>query len=384
METKKRKGTLKEWFASSQALLSMLLVQIFMTGLQLLARAALVQGSFILALVSYRHIVAAICVAPFAFYFERGRTKKFTFEVWFLLFINAMLGMTMAQGFFYYGLRDTSATYSVNFLNLIPICTFFVSVICRMEKLRLQTWAGKAKSIGAIMCVGGALTSSLYRGKEFYLGHRNHHTSTAAVHKTNMLCGTFFLIGSSFSYSLWFIAQVKLLKVFPLRCWGIMMTCIFAAIQGAIIGVCIDTSKAAWRIEWNLQLATIVYSGALATAAAFCLVSWAIALKGPTYPPMFNPLTLVFVAFAEAIFLGEPLSVGTLLGVVLIMLGLYSFLWGKSNETVLMAQPTPNIAASEVASMTNLPAGVQSTATVAPSSSPVSSVVLEIERTNPN
>lgn len=51
--------------------------------------------------------------------------------------------------------------------------------------------------------------------------------------------------------------------------------------------------------------------GALATAATFCLLSWAITIKGPTYPPMFNPLALIFVATSEAIILDEPLRVGT-------------------------------------------------------------------------
>jgi len=37
----------------------------------------------------------------------------------------------MALGLFYYGLRDTTATYSVNFLNLVPILTFLASIIFR-------------------------------------------------------------------------------------------------------------------------------------------------------------------------------------------------------------------------------------------------------------
>lgn len=67
----KNMRTVKEWFKSSQVWLSMLLVQIFATGMQLLSRVILVQGTYIFALIAYRHIVAAICVAPFAFYFER-------------------------------------------------------------------------------------------------------------------------------------------------------------------------------------------------------------------------------------------------------------------------------------------------------------------------
>ncbi|OIW04339.1 hypothetical protein TanjilG_32531 [Lupinus angustifolius] len=372
-------GGVKIWFRSSQAMLSMLLVQLFATGMQLLSRVILVEGTFIFALNAYRHIVAALCVAPFALYFERGCAKKFTWSIWVWIFISALVGMTMAQELFYYGLRDTSATYSANFLNLIPICTFIVSIICRMEKLGLQTWGGKAKSIGAILCVGGALATSIYKGKEFYIGHTSHHTQVIVVaHKTHKLRGTFFLVGSCFSYTAWFILQVKLLKVFPFRYWGTMLACIMAAIQSSIIGMCIDSNEASWRLEWNLELITVVYSGALATAATFCLLSWVITIKGPTYPPMFNPLALVFVALSEAFILGESLKVGTLLGMVLIIMGLYSFLWGKKKEAQLL--PQPNVAAGEVASLATEPGGVQSIAIV-PSSSPKDSVVLEIEKT---
>ncbi|KAI5381836.1 hypothetical protein KIW84_UN0392 [Lathyrus oleraceus] len=231
--------------------------------------------------------------------------------------------MTMSLGLFYFGLRDTTATYSVNFLNLIPICTFLISIMLRIENLKIETLSGKAKCLGTIACVGGALATSLYKGKEFYIGqHHNHYVDkiVTATHKTHMLHGTFFLIGSCCSYTTWFIMQ-----------------------------------------------------GVLATAATFCLLSWAITIKGPTYPSMFNPLTLVFVAILEAIVLGEPLRVGTLLGMILIILGLYYFLWGKRNEMPHMSQT--NVAASELSiSMTDDATVHKSTTTIASSSSPYESI----------
>jgi len=54
--------------------------------------------------------------------------------------------------------------------------------------------------------------------------------------------------------------QVKLVKVFPLRYWGTMLSCVMAAIQSTVIGACVNRSKEAWRLEWNLQLITILYS----------------------------------------------------------------------------------------------------------------------------
>ncbi|KAE9596010.1 hypothetical protein Lalb_Chr17g0344771 [Lupinus albus] len=85
-------GGVKVWFRCSQAVLSMLLVQLFATGMQLLSRVILVQGTFIFALIAYRHILAALCVSPFALYFERGSAKKFNWSVWFWIFISALVG----------------------------------------------------------------------------------------------------------------------------------------------------------------------------------------------------------------------------------------------------------------------------------------------------
>ncbi|KAH8492293.1 hypothetical protein H0E87_021746, partial [Populus deltoides] len=149
------------------------------------------------------------------------------------------------------------------------------------------------------------------------------------------------------SYSSWYILQAKLLKVFPFKYHTTMITCIFASIQSAAIGLCIDRSNAAWKLEWNLQLLTIIYSGSLASAATFCLISWAVVRRGPSYPPMFNPLTLIFVAVLEALIIGAEITAGQLLGMVLIIIGLYSFLLGKTKEMKNM--PKSNIEAAEAA-----------------------------------
>jgi len=119
----------KEWLKGSQTVLSMFLVQVFATGMQILSRVILVEGTFIFALIAYRHVVAAVCVAPFALYFERqyilisyssssyyilfciyqlsstfsshslrcvvicrGRQKKLKWSIWFWLFLNALVG----------------------------------------------------------------------------------------------------------------------------------------------------------------------------------------------------------------------------------------------------------------------------------------------------
>ncbi|XVF51121.1 hypothetical protein PTKIN_Ptkin04bG0159200 [Pterospermum kingtungense] len=247
----------------------------------------------------------------------------------------------MAMGLFYYGLRDTTATHATNFLNIIPIVTFVFSVLFRIEKLGLGSRAGKIKITGAILCVGGALTASLYKGKEIYLDNNHHiptHPAIGVVSNHHWTRGTFMLVGSCLCYAAWYIMQVKLLKVYPSKYRATLITCIMATIQSVAIGLCLDRRKAAWRLEWNLELVTIVYSGAISTAATFCLLTWCIAKRGPTYAPMFNPLALIFVAVSESL-LGEKMRLGIVLGTVMIIVGLYSFLWGKKKEMKCLTQP---------------------------------------------
>lgn len=82
--------------------------------------------------------------------------------------------------------------------------------VCRIEKLGLGTRAGKIKIVGAILCVGGALTTCLYKGKAFYLVHDHnfHRPAAMNVSKSHWTRGTFMLIGSCLCYATWYILQV--------------------------------------------------------------------------------------------------------------------------------------------------------------------------------
>jgi len=174
-----------------------------------------------------------------------------------------------------------------------------------MERVEFGRWTSKVKTIGATLCVGGALTTSLYKGNEFYIGLSTHHSHTPTLEssKPNMLRGTLFLLGSCFSYTAWFIVQVfihslffifvtfsfsknstildifhskqvKLLQIFPFKYWGTMLTCIIASVQAAIVGICLDCRKVTWSLKWNLQLITIIYSVTLLLYTSYTPISY--------------------------------------------------------------------------------------------------------------
>ena len=121
--TKMSINLVKKWFELSQLVLAMLLVQLFSAGMQLLSRVILIDETFVFALMAYRNLVAALCVAPLAFFFERFITilhyifvfhnirviygllcnesdilfyrhqeKKFGWQVWLWIFLTALSG----------------------------------------------------------------------------------------------------------------------------------------------------------------------------------------------------------------------------------------------------------------------------------------------------
>ena len=62
---------MKNLLMGSGPVMAMLLLQGLGTALQLLTKVALNKGTFVYAFVVYRHAIATLCVAPFAFFFER-------------------------------------------------------------------------------------------------------------------------------------------------------------------------------------------------------------------------------------------------------------------------------------------------------------------------
>ncbi|KAG0484905.1 hypothetical protein HPP92_008984 [Vanilla planifolia] len=324
------------WAKTTKAPISMVAVQVFTTGMMLLSRVALSEGMFVFSLLAYRHAIGSLFVAPFALFLERDMEVKLTFKALLWVFLNALFGITMSLGFYYYGLRDTSASYSSNLLNLIPVVTFIIALTVGMERVDLESKSGKTKVLGALFCVGGALVFGLYEGEVLHIWPAHSHAAPRRAGMENStkhrLRGTVLLICSCFSFAFWFITQAKLFKVYPSKYRATMLTCLAGTFQTIIIGVSVNQGKDAWGLKWDLQLLTILYSGILNTAATFCLISWVVSQRGPTYPSMFNSLAVVFTTILESFFMGQDITVGSLLGMAMIFGGLYGFLWGKNKE----------------------------------------------------
>ncbi|KAF0930509.1 hypothetical protein E2562_033251 [Oryza meyeriana var. granulata] len=254
-----RSSSLKEWLPT----IFMVMLQIFTTGSLMLVKVVMDGGLFVCTLLTYRYLLGAVLVVPLAMFFEKGKLKELKLKAFIWIFTSALVGFTV-PGLYYIGLGDTSPGYAINFYNIIPVATFILAVLFRKEPLNMRSLVGIIKVVGTLVCVGGTLVISLYKGKVLHLwptniiGYHPNKAGTAFGH--HHIRGTILLVISCLSLAVWYTVQAQMLKVFPYKYWSTVAICFVGCIQMAIVGVAMNREKATWQLKWNMSLLTIVYS----------------------------------------------------------------------------------------------------------------------------
>ncbi|TVU41166.1 hypothetical protein EJB05_14665, partial [Eragrostis curvula] len=314
-----------EWMVAA----TMVLVQAFIAGMVLLSKVSIGGGMFVFALLSYRSLFGAAFILPLALLLERGKWKEMDWHTAGWIFINGFIGYAVPMSLYYYGLQDTTASYAAIFLNIIPLTSFILSLIFRMEALKIRSMVGSLKIVGVLLSVGGTMLISLYKGKTVHLWNPvlHHHNGEHMEVANHQLRGTILLLGSCVAFACWYLIQYTRTSIgLPWR------LAVVGGFQTAFIGVIFRRDRNSWKIGWDINLVTILYSGALATAGKYSMNSWAVAKRGPAYPPMFSPLSVIFTIVLGSIFIGDEITVGSLLGTAVVIAGLYIFLWAKAKE----------------------------------------------------
>lgn len=267
----------------------------------------------------------------------RKQRPSLSFSIIMKMFVLSSLGTTIHLNVYYAGLAYTSPTVATALSNFIPSLTFVIAVVLGMEKVKLRSARGQAKVLGTLICIGGSLIFTLWKGAILYRGFRkrplihiyNEKYVLLGHAKDEWIKGSALIMISYIAWSAWLILQVVVYKVYPARLSLNAMICFFASLQSSVIALYFDRNPMLWRLEWNVQLLTIVYSGVVISALVYYLQTWCISHKGPVFAAMFSPLLLVIVALFSAVAFAERLHLGSLIGALVIIMGLYCVLWGK-------------------------------------------------------
>ncbi|XP_073124700.1 WAT1-related protein At1g21890-like [Henckelia pumila] len=339
--------------------LAMVSLQFGYSGMYIIALVALKGGFSHWILVVYRHAIATLVFAPFACFFERKTRPRMTKSIFLKIAVLAFLEPVLDQNLYYMGMQYTSATFASAIVNVLPAFTFILAVIFRLEKISLKKTYSLAKVIGTLATVAGAMIMTLYKGPIvdilWYSHGGSHHKAAAAAVSSDQhwITGTIMVLSCIIGWSIFFILQNKTLKEYPAELSLASLICLMGTVEGGIVGAIMEPHRSAWVIGFDLRLLAATYAGIVCSGIAYYLQSVVNKARGPVFVTAFSPLSMIITAVLGAIILSEQVHLGSLIGAVVIVFGLYSVIWGKSKENAASKGLT-----SDMAKDHELPAGV--------------------------
>ncbi|TVU13894.1 hypothetical protein EJB05_37327, partial [Eragrostis curvula] len=305
-------------------------------------KAALDHGMNTYVFIFYRQAVASLLLLPIAIFLERKNVRSMSFVLLSKLFFFALIGITATFNLYNVSLKLTSATVSAATTNSIPVLTFCVALLLRMEKVKLRSPTGIAKVTCVALCLAGVFVIAFYAGPS--LSPVNHHhpfgaatdaTATTAVTTTqeDWIKGTFMAVLAMVAWSVWIVLQAILLREFPNKMLVTVTQCLFSAVQCFVVAAVAERDFSMWKLHLDIGLLAIAYSGFVVFGVSYYLQTLCLELKGPVFVSAWAPLGFVLTMFLSSFFLGEIVHLGSILGGLLLCGGLYGVLWAKSNET---------------------------------------------------
>ncbi|KAJ4722664.1 WAT1-related protein [Melia azedarach] len=328
-----KSGALWSIYMKFKPLFLMVLTQLGYTILYFITEASFNHGMNPYVYITYRHIVAGIVMFPFAYFLERKIRPKLTFALFVEIFILSLFGVGLTLNMYFASLRYTSPTFVASVVNTVSALTFVMAVVLRLEKLDVRNVRGIAKVLGTLVSLAGVTIMTIYKGPAMRnLGYPLIHIQGNNAIQEQWLKGSILTVASCITWSIWFIMQAITLKRYPAQLSLTTWMCFLGAAQSAFFTAIIEHNPAAWRIGFNIDFWSTIYGGVVVSGLIIFIQLWCTEKRGPVYVTMFNPVSTILVAILAYFVFGEKLSLGSLVGAAIVIIGLYMLLWGKEGD----------------------------------------------------
>ncbi|KAE8727345.1 putative methyltransferase PMT18 [Hibiscus syriacus] len=317
----------------------------------------------------YRKLLSPLSIIPITFPFKcffklqpssvisfstkigcRNSRPKLTPRILCYLFCSAIVGASLTQYFFLFGIQYTSATFACAFVNIVPVTTFIMALPFRIETVNLKSKSGRAKILGSVICVGGALLLTFYKGRPLFK-HPHSHAMAPTVSNAVKLSssrkaerwtiGCLALIVGTLLWSSWFIIQSYVGRRYPCQFSSTAIMSFFGAIQSAAFSLLTNRDLSMWAPKGKVEIITVLYAGMIGSGLSFVCMAWCVKKRGPVFTAAFSPLVQIMAAMFDIPILPDVYSSLTFipatpknsfLGSIVVILGLYILLWGKNRE----------------------------------------------------
>ncbi|GLT91075.1 hypothetical protein SLE2022_089830 [Rubroshorea leprosula] len=287
-----------------------------------------------LTIVIFSTFATFIILSPVAVYFERSKwPKQFSLKLMIQLVLISFGGVTLFQSFFLKGIKLTSPAMATAMPNLAPGLIFIIAWACRLEKVKLSSLYSRVKIVGTLLCVVGALSMSLMHSSVSPKESNRAVPSPDMIFDRDKIIGCLYLMAAVIVLSSNVVLQARTLGDFPAP----ISLCAITSLIGVLITAMVQLFED-HKFEFDWPLISIwdltAYSVLGGTVSGVCVSfnGWAMKKRGPVLVSMFNPIGTVISVILSIITLGDTINIGSLVGMVLMFIGLYFVLWAKGKE----------------------------------------------------
>ncbi|XP_010477438.1 PREDICTED: WAT1-related protein At1g21890-like [Camelina sativa] len=325
--------------------LAMISMQFGYAGMYIITMVSLKHGMNHYILAVYRHAIATAVIAPFALFHERKIRPKMTFRIFLQIALLGFIEPVLDQNLYYVGMTYTSATFASATANVLPAITFVLAIIFRLESVNFKKVRSIAKVVGTVITVSGALLMTLYKGPivdfiRFGGGGgggsdgdgSSHGGAGAAAMDKHWIPGTLMLLGRTFGWAGFFILQSFTLKKYPAPLSLTALICLMGTLEGTAVSLVTVRDLSAWKIGFDSNLFAAAYSGVICSGVAYYVQGVVMRERGPVFVATFNPLCVVITAALGVVVLSESIHLGSVIGTLFIIVGLYTVVWGKGKD----------------------------------------------------
>ncbi|KAK7834695.1 wat1-related protein [Quercus suber] len=288
----------EEW----KPFIAMIAVDFAFAVVNIVLKKILDEGMDHLVFVTYRLTISTIFLAPIGYFLERNSRPKLTPRI---------------------------------------LCYLFFSAIVGLETVDIKCNSGRAKVLGTVVCIGGAILLTLYRGVPLFdhshsqavtqmMDHAIKLNSTKKTERWTL--GSIALVVGTFFWSSWFLLQSTIGKRYPCQYSSTAIMSFFGAIQSAILSFSTNRNLSAWALNGKIEIMTVLYAGIIGSGMCYVVMSWCVKKRGPVFTAAFSPLVQIMAAMFDIPILHEKLYLGSILGSIIVIIGMYILLWGKNKE----------------------------------------------------
>ncbi|KAJ4776783.1 WAT1-related protein [Rhynchospora pubera] len=327
------------WVEETLIIFGLLAVQCIMGFYVVFVNHALAVGINPLFLIVVTGSTTAVALLPFAVALERKNwNTKLTPVLVAQIVALALGGVTIFQVLMLLGIEKTTPTIASAMPNLSPGLIFTIAACLGFEKFDKQCKYSKAKVLGTLVCLSGAMAMSFLQSPpstspQINKQHLSENSNSNGYF--DWMLGCFYLLAGVVVLSCNSVLQAATLVNFPaplsLCTITAMMGSLFTAIVLVVMKGKIDIGSPDVSV---MLIGETCLMGGVVIGACIAFQMWCVRKKGPVLVSIFSPVQTVCSTILSAVLYHQMISLGSSAGIVLMFCGLYAVLWAKNNETL--------------------------------------------------